>query len=454
MTLFTDEQVANLAPDGGSLKAGRDLANERKWVTLAHNERVAWGEVQGSGKNPYQTQVDLVSTAFKCSCPSRKFPCKHGLGLLFLLAKNENLFIKNADEPTWVADWIEKRATKIAESMPSESEKKNQDDAKEADKKAKNKAKTTDFRLQKVAAGVAEIDLLLRDWVRGGLLALSEKEGDYFEKIAARMVDAQATGLANAAKGLAKIELFDNQNARQSAFLSQVAQLFLLVESYKNVEKKTQTELPELLSNDIRSFIGFPQKAKEFSAQTDADRVRDTWFVVEKTIEQEDDLTLQKQWLVGANSKRFALILDFAYKKQPLPMPFPLRTWVDLEVVFYPSVVPIRVVVEQQFELPKNPPTVLSMLPNWTESQIDYAQKIQMLPFLDQLPQLVQQLRLVFDGKNWFLEDQNELAMPLSTHISDELLYQLLAQSGGGVAHFAILRNHETIKPLYVLGTE
>ncbi len=43
---------------------------------------VLWGLCAGSGKNPYQTIVDLSGPAYKCSCPSRKFPCKHALGLL------------------------------------------------------------------------------------------------------------------------------------------------------------------------------------------------------------------------------------------------------------------------------------------------------------------------------------------------------------------------------------
>jgi uncharacterized Zn finger protein len=90
MNYLTDEQVVQLAPDASSLKAGRDLSQERKWLNFQSNERVLWGELQGSGKNPYQTQVDLNNTAFKCSCPSRKFPCKHGLGLLFLVAQKKD----------------------------------------------------------------------------------------------------------------------------------------------------------------------------------------------------------------------------------------------------------------------------------------------------------------------------------------------------------------------------
>ncbi|MBW4639863.1 MAG: SWIM zinc finger family protein [Gloeocapsa sp. UFS-A4-WI-NPMV-4B04] len=88
MSPFTNAQILALAPDASSAKNGKTLATLRKWVSLGQNEQVIWGECQGSGKTPYQTQIDLTEIAFKCSCPSRKFPCKHGLGLL-LLRSNE-----------------------------------------------------------------------------------------------------------------------------------------------------------------------------------------------------------------------------------------------------------------------------------------------------------------------------------------------------------------------------
>ena len=70
-----------------------------------------WGHCQGSGKNPYQTVIDLNDIAFKCSCPSRKFPCKHGLGLLLLYARQPDQFTQ-AEEPEWVTAWLAKRTEK------------------------------------------------------------------------------------------------------------------------------------------------------------------------------------------------------------------------------------------------------------------------------------------------------------------------------------------------------
>ena len=81
---WTAERVQGLAPDAASAKAGLGLAGPRKWVSIGREDNALWGECQGSGKTPYRSQVDLTDGASKCSCPSRKFPCKHSLGLLLL----------------------------------------------------------------------------------------------------------------------------------------------------------------------------------------------------------------------------------------------------------------------------------------------------------------------------------------------------------------------------------
>ena len=134
---FTEEQVAQLAPDASSLKAGKDLANERKWLNYQLNDRVLWGEVQGSGKDPYRTQIDLRQIAFKCSCPSRKFPCKHGLGLLFLVARKNGEITRSDAEPTWVNEWITKRSEKAETKV--EKEDSVEIDSKKLEKQAKDK---------------------------------------------------------------------------------------------------------------------------------------------------------------------------------------------------------------------------------------------------------------------------------------------------------------------------
>src|SRR5688500_11207695 len=111
MAQWTPEQVLALAPDASSLSAGKELSSPAKWVSSGANVAAAWGEAKGSGAKPYQTRIDLSEPAFKCSCPSRKFPCKHALGL-FLLTDSEPKAFKQKTPPEWVAQWLEGRGAK------------------------------------------------------------------------------------------------------------------------------------------------------------------------------------------------------------------------------------------------------------------------------------------------------------------------------------------------------
>ena len=83
---WTPEHVLSLAPDASSRKAATRLSHPAPWSVTGSDDAALWGQCQGSGGSPYRTVVDLSGPAYQCSCPSRKFPCKHALGLLLLWA--------------------------------------------------------------------------------------------------------------------------------------------------------------------------------------------------------------------------------------------------------------------------------------------------------------------------------------------------------------------------------
>src|SRR4051794_40014858 len=95
------ERVLSLAPDAASAKAGLGLSSLKTWANLGSSEGFLWGECKGSGSNPYQTQVDTGGPAFACSCPSRKFPCKHGLGLMLIWMADPSTLVEKT-MPAWV----------------------------------------------------------------------------------------------------------------------------------------------------------------------------------------------------------------------------------------------------------------------------------------------------------------------------------------------------------------
>ena len=86
MTSLSLEQAESLAPDSGTLNRARKIAKRSKYQNVGMSERAIWGVAQGSSQ--YDSFVDLHGPAFKCSCPVKKLPCKHIMGLMLLVASD------------------------------------------------------------------------------------------------------------------------------------------------------------------------------------------------------------------------------------------------------------------------------------------------------------------------------------------------------------------------------
>src|SRR5580658_762708 len=100
------EKVEALAPDQSSLDAARKLLKASSWPLVASNgSGLVWGECQGSGATPYRVVVSESDAGYKCTCPSRKFPCKHSLALMWMRVEKPTTFTP-ATVPDWVKDWL------------------------------------------------------------------------------------------------------------------------------------------------------------------------------------------------------------------------------------------------------------------------------------------------------------------------------------------------------------
>jgi hypothetical protein len=107
---WSADSVLALAPDDASRRAAATLARPAPWDGAGAAGDLVWGQCAGSGKNPYQVIVDLAGPAFKCSCPSRKFPCKHALAVLLLWSAGT---IPDEREPAdYARAWQEARQAK------------------------------------------------------------------------------------------------------------------------------------------------------------------------------------------------------------------------------------------------------------------------------------------------------------------------------------------------------
>ena len=423
---WTAEQVAALAPDAASAKAGQGLAGARKWVSLGRDERALWGEAQGSGAKPYQVIVDAAEPAFKCSCPSRKFPCKHALGLLFLYAAEPSLVGEGA-APEWAGEWLamrgsraEKKAARPAEAAPVD---------------AAAQAKRAAQREARVQAGLDELGQWLHDLVRQGLAGVQGKPRAFWDGVAARLVDAQAPGAARWVRELAAIPGTQDWPGR---LLERVARLHLLVEAARRLDA-----LPEDAAADVRAAIGWSARQEEILA---GPGVSDRWVVLGQRPATEEKVRVQRTWLRGEGSGRTALILAFAAGAQPMePGPAP-GTRIDAELAFYPGAHPVRALVRARTGAPE-PVSELPGHASLADALDEWGAALARNPWTEQLALPLRRVVPVREGGRWALRDEDGAALPLSP-LAAEAGWTLLAAGGGRPLDVACEWDGEALLPI------
>lgn len=415
---WTTEQVIALAPDTSSAKAGQGLATPRKWLNLGRSEMAVWGECQGSGKDPYQTQIDLSEPAFRCSCPSRKFPCKHGLGLFLILAGQPTALVEG-EPPGWVSDWLASRTQRAEKKAQAAAEKAERGDA-VADAAAQ--AKRAASRRERVTAGLQELELWLRDLTRGGLAHVQTQPYSFWETPASRLVDAQAPGVARLVREMGSLPA--GGAGWEDRLLQRLGRLSLLLEAFKRLD-----DLPPEVQEDVRSVIGWTRSQEELLA---SEGVRDRWAVLGQRVEDEERVRVQRTWLEGAATGRFALVLSFAAFGQALDTSLVPGTRFEGELVFYPGACPLRAVVKNRLG-PPSPVGPVDGAASLREALGGPATALAANPWLVQYPLAVGGVRPALSGSergaNWHLRDYEDRALPLSPRFNQG--WQLLALSGG-----------------------
>ena len=405
---LTDEQITQLAPDTASVKAGKGLVSRTKWVLLEYSDRAIWGHCQGSGKTPYQTVVDVKNIAFKCSCPSHKFPCKHSLGLLYMYASYSESF-QQAEEPEWVAAWLSKREEKA--------EKKEQKGKAETPVDEAAQAKRQAVRHQKVLGGIEDLQIWMKDLLRNGLLNVPERASTLFEAISRRMVDAQASGLAGRLRGLQELNYYSED--WKSELTDKLGKIYLLAESYKH-----QENLPVDWQSEIRTQIGYPQPKEEVMT---GEPVADQWMVLHTRSNKVNDLRTETFWLYGKSSHRIALYFNFM---APGALPdfsiLPGGTYQG-QLYFYKGVAALRALPKELQWLDEN--FLPSFCPDLQAATQYYRTIVRTNPFAEEVPLLVDNVRLVTGDNVQYLQDAEGRVVPV--RMEETARIDILAITGG-----------------------
>jgi SWIM zinc finger len=443
---LTKDKIEQLAPDQASLGAALKLMKPTTWPTLARNDDSAllWGECQGSGATPYRVIVSPADVGYKCTCPSRKFPCKHVLTVMWMHCEKPDRF-EQGPSPDWVQDWLSRRRPKASAKPPvvtADPQSKPvtsirtalaeaAEEEKPADPKAIARAEAQRQRLREereasVRAGLDDLDRWILDQLNLGLAGFAQRAAQSTKTLSTRLVDAKAQGLAGRLEALAADVYRVPEQMRADLAFERLATLSLITSAYRH-----QTRLPAPVQADVRRVTSWTLRREELLADAQAPRLAGDWIVAATRSEvQPDKLRRLETWLLHAappkDAPAVALLIDFVpVSGGAASSPFFAGETLSAEVVFYPSATPLRALIATR--TPSSAETI-----KWPEFSVglpaalaDYENTLARQPWIDYWPlrasalsierQSVQQLALAdTDGHSVPIErSQTDALTPL-----------------------------------------
>lgn len=429
-------KIEALAPDQGSLAAAKKLLKPSGWPTICEDgEGLVWGECQGSGSNPYRVCVTEADAGYKCTCPSRKFPCKHSLALMWMRVEGKVSFTKGT-APGWVSDWLSRRrgpssvgdgteprasiaATDIAASVVL--------DPKAEAKAAAARQRSREARDSSISDGIDELSLWLSDIVAAGVAAFASNPGSACRMMAQRLFDAKASGLGVMVDSLPSRLLALPEVGRSIACVKELGIFHLIAEAYRR-----QDLLPERLKDDVRQAIGWNVTREALLSDQSAERAETTWRVWLTRAElQPDKLRRIETWLHGDG--RSAVMIDYVPAATGAAKSgYAVGEQFSAELVYYPSAVPLRALISRATsgcDLVTDPLSIpeLSLIAAFEK----YEESLALKPWLGDFPLFFRNAHIRRSGGRFYLVD-DELCLPIGEAQSDAAWPLLQCGSIGG----------------------
>lgn len=402
LAVLRQEAIEAAAPDQTSLSAAVKLLKPALWSGFGGSAdgKLIWGDCQGSGANPYRLAVDLDTLGSKCTCPSRKFPCKHALALMLMQSRGQAFPL--ADVPPWVVEWMGRRkggaaATAPTHNTPSLAAVVEQADA-APDPKAEARREAQRVKREAetgaaIRAGLADLESWISDQLRSGLAGLLANLPARCRQVAARMVDARMGALAARLDELpARIQALPPAR-RVDALVAELSNLVLMSRAWGDGSAPDPGLRRQIATTEARDVL---------LADPSAPRVTALWSVsATREVTRRDGLVAQSTWLANqGEGPVFALLQDFF----PASAGRRSAAFVEGEVfgaelVFFPSAYPLRAQIVQRCDAGASAP------PPAPQDPLEaFALALGREPWIAEVPLLLPESRLAQaeDGAIWW----------------------------------------------------
>lgn len=418
--------MERLAPDARSITAALKLARPGPWSDTGCTDTLLWGKCQGSGSTPYQVSVDLTGPSVRCTCPSRKLPCKHGLGLLLLWVDGDGA-VAHAPVPSpFVGDRAEQRASRSTSLATPP-------DAEPADPVAQ--ARRLDQRLALMTAGATDFETWLADLYRHGLAAARQRPYSYWDDAAARLVDCQLPGLATRVRAIPG-RLHGGEDWADQ-LLTETGRWFTAVRAW---QRRDDLSPPDL--GNLRAFLGWPVPTDEVRA---TEPIGDRWVV--EGLHRTDDGRLQAQrtWLRADDGGERVVVLDFAAVGAALGVAHVVGSVIEAPVAAYPGSGVRRGLFVEDPEA-RDSRSRLAAVGPIGPAMLDVASHLAANPFADQFP-VGLRVAIVADDSGAAVVDEDGARLPLAADVDP---WPIVALTGEAIVPVFAELEDGRVRPLTV----
>ncbi|MFE7751495.1 SWIM zinc finger family protein [Streptomyces sp. NPDC057428] len=416
---WTVDDVLALAPDEASRDALHGLGPERAWSGAGcAGPGIVWGLRATGGGTSHRTAADMNEVSFTCSCMHPQSPCPHALELLLLHVGDAPALRQSAEPPAWAAEWLTglRGRTAAAEAAGS-AVGKGPTGADGAAARALAAQRRASRRAERITGGAQELEQRLADLLRGGLAAAEQPGHALWEETAARMVDAQAPGLAHRVRELGEVPA--SGAGWPARFLEECALLHLLDSAWLGLDR-----LPAPLAATVRMRVGL-------TAAAEGPAVRDHWLVLAQYDVPDGRIVTRRIWLHGRGSGRTALLLSYGAAGRAPDRALPVGTVIDAEVTPHPGG-GLRGELGRQFGEPDATP---APPPGGTTADAlgAYGRALLDDPWLNAWPAVLRDVVPARSGEGWRLAGAADgAAVPITASaLSRPGLWKLVALSGG-----------------------
>lgn len=278
MQEITEQQIIAMAPNQSAVSNARKISQKGGFVRLERSadDTFYMGECSGSGKSNYITSVDFIDAGApvcRCTCPSRQFPCKHGLALLFEISIGKTFGV--CEIPEDIQKKRDRKQARVEKAQAAEGGEgmgvlTEEETSKKKEAAAKSARSAKVKKMKKQLEGLELAEKLVTDLMKAGLGTMGGTALKTYEQLSKQLGDYYLPGPQRLLNGLIlEIGAFqkDGKEEHYEAAIDVIEKFWTLIKKSKvYLKEKLEKEDVSWDDSELYEELGGIWKLSELEA--------------------------------------------------------------------------------------------------------------------------------------------------------------------------------------------